>query len=97
MRLSQLTEADVLLFLHLDGTEGDISPSALLAAARGYIRSETGLDDEEMDEHEDLSAAALVLCADMYENRLMTSEMKYGGSSNRTVEAILGFHRKNLV
>lgn len=94
MKLSELTEADVLRFLHLDGTEGDIPPSALLAAAKSYIRSETGLTDEEIDGHEDLTIAALILCADMYENRLTTAESSH---ENRTVSTILGFHRVNLV
>lgn len=94
MKLSELTESDVLRFLHLDGTEGDIPPFALLAAAKSYIRSETALTDEEMDGHEDLTIAALILCADMYEQRLMTVDK---GTANRTVETILGFHRMNLV
>ena len=94
MKLSELTESDVLCFLHLDGTEGDIYPSVLLAAAKAYIRNETALTDDEMDRHEDLTIAALVLCADMYENRLTTLETNH---RNKTVETILGFHRVNLV
>lgn len=97
MRVSELTDADVLNFLHLEEAEDDIPPSALLAAAKAYVRAETALSDEEIDEHEDLTIAVLVLCSDMHEQRLMTSEGKYGGAPNRTVETILGFHRMNLV
>ena len=94
MIVSGLTDKDVLSFLRLDGTEGDISPSALLAAATAYVRSYTGLTDGEMDEHEDLAIAVLVLCADLYENRLTTVDT---ANVNRTVSCILGMHCKNLI
>lgn len=94
MIVSGLTDKDVLSFLRLDGTEGDISPSALLAAATAYVRSYTGLTDREMDEHEDLAIAVLVLCADLYENRLTTVDT---ANVNRTVSCILGMHCKNLI
>lgn len=94
MRVSELTEADVVKFLKLDGTEGDISPSVLLAAAKDYIRGETDLLDDEIDRHEDLTIAALVLCAELYENRMLTVESAH---ENRTVETILGRYRMNLV
>lgn len=94
MIVSRLTDKDVLNFLRLDGTEGDISPSALLAAALGYVKSYTGLSEEEMDEHEDLAIAVLILCSDLYENRLTAVDT---ANVNRTVSCILGMHCKNLI
>lgn len=94
MIVSGLTDKDVLAFLRLDGTEGDVSPSALLAAATAYVKSYTGLTDAEMDEHEDLAIAELILCADLYENRLTTVDT---ANVNRTVSCILGMHCKNLI
>ncbi|MDD6033132.1 MAG: head-tail connector protein [Oscillospiraceae bacterium] len=94
MKISELTANDVLRFLRLDGTEGDVSPFVLLEAAKSYIRGVTGLPEAEMDEHGDLTVAALVLCADMYENRLTTVE---AGHKNMAVDTILGLHRVNLV
>lgn len=47
-----------------------------------------------MDEHEDLAIAVLVLCADLYENRLTTVDT---ANVNRTVSCILGMHCKNLI
>lgn len=41
----------------------------ILDASKAYIRSYTGLNDKEIDMHEDLAIAALVLCQDMYDNR----------------------------
>ena len=94
MIVSRLTDKDVLSFLRLDGTEGDIAPSALLAAALGYVKSYTGLSEEEMDAHEDLSIAVLILCSDLYENRLTAVDT---ANVNRTVSCILGMHCKNLI
>lgn len=94
MIVSRLTDKDVLSFLRLDGTEGDISSSALLAAALGYVKSYTGLSEEEMDAHEDLSIAVLILCSDLYENRLTAVDT---ANVNRTVSCILGMHCKNLI
>lgn len=94
MKISELTENDVLRFLRLDGTEEDVSPYVLMLAAESYIRNVTGLTEAEMDEYEDLTVAALVLCADMYENRLTTVE---AGHKNMVVDTILGLHRVNLV
>ena len=51
MSISGLTDRDVLNFLHQDGTEGDISPSALLAAATAYVKSYTGLTDADLYEN----------------------------------------------
>lgn len=94
MKISELRPEDVLHFLRLDGTEGDVSPFVLLTAAVSYVRGYTGLTEEEMDEHEDLTVAVLVLCADLYENRMTTVD---AGNVNRTVESILGMHCRNLI
>lgn len=58
------------------------------------MKSYTGLSEEEMDAHEDLAIAVLVLCADLYENRLTTVDT---ANVNRTVSCILGMHCKNLI
>lgn len=93
MKAGELTGQDVLAFLRLDEGE-DISPDALLAAAKSFVRGYTGLSDEEMDEHEDITLAILALCADLYENRTVSGETS---QANRVVEAILGMYRKNLI
>lgn len=94
MRISQLNVDSVLKFLKLSGDEGDISPLALLAAAKSYVKSYTGLAEDEMDQHEDLTIAVLVLCADLYENRLTTVD---SSNVNHTVDTILSMYRTNLL
>lgn len=93
MRVSELSPEDVRLFAKMEEGE-DVSPEVLLAAAMTYVRGQTGLSDEELDDYEDITVAVLVLCADMYENRLTTVD---SANPNRTVEAILGMHRRNFV
>ena len=43
MKISELRPEDVLHFLRLDGTEGDVSRFVLLTAAVSYVRGYTGL------------------------------------------------------
>ena len=93
MKVSELSPEDVPLFLKMEEGE-DISPETLLPAALSFVRGQTGLPGEEMHAHEDLTVAVLVLCADLYENRVTTVD---SANQNRTVEAILGMHRRNLV
>ena len=95
-RLSLLTAGDVAEYCRIDEADGcDIRTlETMLAAAKAYIRSFTGLDDEQADAHADLVVAALVLCQDMYDNRTMYVESE---NVNRVVEAILGLHSINLL
>lgn len=93
MKVSQITPDDVVRFARTEGTE-DIDPSVLLAAARSFVRGYTGLTDTEIDEYEDITLAVLVICADMYENRLMTVDK---ANVNSTADAILSMYRSNLL
>lgn len=66
----------------------------LLTAAKSYIRSYTGLSDAQIDGHEDITTAALVLVSDMYDNRQMYVDKS---NANRVVDTILGMHCVNLL
>lgn len=94
MKVSELTREDVIRFAKIEDPDDDIAPEALLAAAKAFVRGYTGMDDAAIDEHEDITIAVLVLCADMYEHRLTTADT---AQANRTVETILGLYRENLL
>lgn len=94
MKPSEINAQTVLDFLRLDGEPDDVSPDTLLAAAKSYIMSYTGLDEAEMDLHEEISIAILVLCSDLYDNRQMAVE---NDKVNRTVRSILDLHSTNLL
>ena len=94
MKPSEINAQTVLGFLRLDGEPDDVSPDTLLAAAKSYIMSYTGLDEAEMDLHEEISIAILVLCSDLYDNRQTAVE---SDKVNRTVWSILDLHSTNLL
>lgn len=94
MKPSKINAQTVLGYLRLDGEPDDVSPDTLLAAAKSYIMSYTGLDEAEMDLHEEISIAILVLCSDLYDNRQMAVE---NDKVNRTVRSILDLHSTNLL
>ena len=67
MKVSEITEKDVLEYIRQDGGSArEVEP--LLSAALAFVRSYTGLTDEEIDEHEDFYIVVLILCQDMYDN-----------------------------
>lgn len=94
MKVSELTEQDVIQYARMENAEEDIAPAALLEAAKAYVRSYTGLTDEEIDRHEEISIAVLALCSDMCDNRQLAAE---NDKVNRVVETILGMHAVNLI
>ena len=96
MKISEITSDTVKDFLRLDEGEADETLiAASMKAAENYILDETALEPEDLDDHEDLTIAYLVLVQDFYDNRAYESEKS--AAPNRTVEAILGHHRRNLL
>lgn len=59
-----------------------------------YVKAYTGLTDAEIDTHEDITIAVLVLISDMYDNRQMYVDKS---NVNRVVDTILGLHCVNLL
>lgn len=93
MKVSEIEAENVADYLRLDTYEDEeIAP--LIESARAYIRSYTGLSDEEIDTHEDFYIVVLVLCQDMHDNRCMYVEKS---NLNKVVETILGMHCVNLL
>lgn len=93
MKVSEVQPVDLAEFLRLDDYRED-EMQRILDSTKDYIRSYTGLTDEEIDTHADFLAAFLVLCQDMYDNRAMYVEKS---NVNRVVESILNMHRVNLL
>lgn len=94
MRVSEVTNEQIAEYLRLDPDEVPEEIKPIREAAIEYMKSYTGMDDEELDEHEEFYIVLLVLCQDMYDNRAMTVA---NGNTNRTVSSILDMHRKNLL
>lgn len=98
MKVSELTNEFLIDYLKLDEPEESTIKeiNACHAAAVAYAKSYTGLNDEELDEHEDIVTAIMIIFADMFENRNLYLDYK-SKEINRTVETILGMYQVNLL
>lgn len=93
MKVSEITEKTIADYIRVDDAEDTIIQTIKKAAVK-YVQSYTGLTDEEMDAHEDLTIAVLIVASDMYDNRTTTVKEANG---NKTLECILGMYSKNLL
>lgn len=93
MKISEITNAEVVDFLRLDENDAVQIPP-MMNAAKQYIMDYTGLEESELDEHEDFYIAYMVLVQDMYDNRAMYVDKD---NVNRVVESILFRHRINFL
>ena len=98
MKVSELTRSVVAEHCRIipeDLTEIELSHlDALQSAAVSYCCGYTGLTEAQLDEHEDITIAVLMLISDMYDNRQRYVDK---ANLNRTVETILGMHSVNLL
>ena len=97
MKVSDMTVNDIVDYCRIsEPSEDDIKfLTQAMAAAKAYIRSYTGLNNDSIDEHEDFVIVVYILVQDMYDNRSMFYD-KYIALNN-TVETILGMHSVNLL
>lgn len=98
MKISEVTVDYLASYMRLDDpTEIETAEiSNMLASAKAYIKGYTGLDDEALDMHEDITQALFVIVADMFDNRNLYIEGK-ASNVNKAVECILGMHSINLL
>lgn len=98
MKISEITVDDLANYVRLDEPE-DIEKQELermKSSAISYMTDYTGLSEEDLDKHEDLTQALFVLVADMFDNRNLYIEGK-ATNINKSVECILGMHSINLL
>ena len=98
MRVSEIAIEDICSQIREEAeylTEDDkIHLNMLNKAAVEYVKGYTGLNNDEIDEHEDITIAVLVLISDMYDNRQMYVDKS---NVNRVVDSILGMYCTNLL
>lgn len=97
MTISNVTLQNVLDYLRLDYPTAieQTEVTAMMTAAKKYIIGYTGLTAEELDEHEDVTIAYLVLIADMFDQR--NNQIEKPTYVNKTVQSILSLYRVNLL
>lgn len=98
MLVSEITNKELADYLKLEYASLTVDEKSeldtLLAVAKSFIMSYTGLDAVAVDTHADFVIVVYVLVQDMYDNRSMYVDAK---NMNKVVETILGMHCTNLL
>ncbi len=97
MKVSEVTNIDLAKYVRLDDAS-DLELNELERMRNGavaFIKSYTGLTDEEVDEHEDITQVLFILVADMFDNRNYQMDSK--SVVNPSVKSILNMHSVNLL
>ena len=94
--VSEIIYKDIANYIRLTevSKEDETFLTNLIKIAIDFIKSYTGLSEEEIDKHEDFIIVVYVLCQDMYDNRILYIDKD---NLNKVVETILGMHCVNLL
>lgn len=96
MKISEITPEIVKDYCGIsDEDSDDIIGQLLIPAAKAFIKGETSLTDEEIDQHEDLAIAFCVLVNDMFTQRSYTLSLHQQVAP--TVRTILSMYAVNHV
>lgn len=94
MKISEVTITDLKEYANVDHDYDNNIFSSILLSSKSYIKSYTGLNEEQIDSKEELTIALMILCNEMYENRIYTVE---NDKVNKIVNSILDMHSINLL
>lgn len=95
MKVSEITAEHLSAYIRLEPDENTLNElDNLLNVAKEYIKSYAGIDEEEMDRHDDIVIVVYILVQDMYDNRVLYVDKN---NLNKTVENILNLYSGNLL
>lgn len=98
MKVSEVTENELAKYMRIELDEDPEEITAVLkpiiSAAKSYIKSYTGQEQEFIDSKEDFVIVLYVLACEMYENRTFTVEKE---KLNPLIKSILDMHCINLL
>lgn len=94
MKISEVTIDDLKEYANVDHDYDNKIFNNILLSSKAYIKSYTGLNEEQIDSKEELTIALMILCNEMYENRIYTVE---NDKVNKIVNSILDMHSINLL
>ncbi len=95
MKLSEITPEIVKDYCGISDDDSNQIVDVLMSFAKAYITGYTGLSTEEIDLHEDLTTAFMVLVNDMYTQRDFT--LSFQKQVNPVVKTILGLYSVNYL
>ena len=94
-KISEITLEDIKNVMRIDFNDDDsYIKNVLMPSAKQYIKSDTGLADEDIETKEDLTTAYIVLIVDMYGNK---EYMVKDNKVNVVVDSILNRYCINLL
>lgn len=94
MKMSEIKTDDLKKYLRVDGNEDDVFITAVIDAAKQYVRTYTAQEDKFLDEYSDIVMAIFALCADMYDVRQVTVA---NDKVNPLVKQILDSYSRNWI
>lgn len=98
MKVSEISLETVKDYCGISDDDSDNILAALMPAARSFISEYTGLNYDEIDAHDDMPIAYMVLVNDMFTNREYNSaQARQSTTLNPCVKTILDMHCKNQV
>ena len=99
MKINEIKLEHLKQHLRVDCNDDDDYIEMLLVSAKSYIKNYTGLGEEEINSLDEMSNIALMIVADLYENRgtTGTSSYKTGESINKIYDSMLNMHCINLI
>ena len=94
--VSNITSQDLADYIRIvEVTVDDLNTlNTLLSVAKTFIMNYTGHTEEELDDYQDFVIVVLILCQDMWDNRILYVDKT---NLNKVVETILGMHSVNLL
>ncbi|MDE6500796.1 MAG: head-tail connector protein [Ruminococcus sp.] len=95
MKISEITSEIVKDYCGISDDDSNQIVDVLMSSAKAYITGYTGLSAEEIDLHEDLTTAFMVLINDMYTQRDFT--LSFQKQVNPVVRTILGLYAVNYL
>lgn len=87
VKVSEAALVDVKKVLRVDYDFDDDLILSVMSAARGYMKTYTGLSENELDDHPEAIHAFYCLCCDMYDNR--SAQITANVKENPCVKQIL--------
>lgn len=94
MKISEVTIDDLKEYANVEHNYDDNIFTNILVTTKSYIKSYTGLNDDQIDNKEDLTIALMVLCNEMYDNRVFSVQ---DNKANAVIANILDMHAVNLL
>ena len=94
MKVSEVTIDDLKEYANVEHDYDDNIFDNILLAAKSYIKGYTGLNEKQIDSKEDLTIALMVLCNEMYDNRVFSVQ---DTKANTIITNILDMYSVNLL